>query len=72
MVELSRESAKDGFVSSTMGDGLGWMFSIEPLTTILGPRMGPDHHLLLMMIKNIFDPDYVMNPGKLIRKPEIK
>jgi hypothetical protein len=45
----------------------GWYIcGLEPLTTLYGPKIGPNFHLLLKKIKMVFDPTDTMNPGKLI------
>ena len=45
----------------------GWyLCGLEPLTTLYGPKIGPDFHLMLKKIKKIFDPTDTMNPGKLV------
>ena len=66
-VDNSRKIAKEGFVESGLKDGLGWFSFIEPLTSIYGPHIGPDFHLILRKVKEIFDPKDTMNPGKLVK-----
>ncbi len=66
-VTHARLQSKDAFISHTREDKLGWYIHMEPLTTIFGPEVGPNFHLWLKRMKNIFDPNDIMNPEKLIR-----
>ena len=65
-VKNARLQAIDAFISHTKQDKLGWFIYIEPLTSIFGPEIGPNFHLWLKKVKNIFDPNDIMNPNKLI------
>jgi hypothetical protein len=38
----------------------------QSFTSIYGPKIGPNFHLLVKKVKNIFDPGDMMNPGKLV------
>jgi len=65
-VKASREQAKEAFIDNYCTDGLGWSLFMEPMTSILGPTVGPNFHIYLQKIKLIFDPNDTMNPGRLI------
>ncbi|MCP4196220.1 MAG: FAD-binding oxidoreductase [Proteobacteria bacterium] len=65
-ISAAKDQTKDAFITHTKKDGLGWFINIEPLTTIFGPDIGPNFHLWLRRVKNIFDPRNIMNPDKLI------
>ncbi len=65
-ITLAKKQTKDAFITHTKEDKLGWYIHMEPLTTIFGPTVGPNFHLWLRKIKNIFDPNNIMNPDKLI------
>lgn len=43
-----------------------YLCGVEPFTTLYGPKIGPNFHLMLKKIKKVFDPTDTMNPGKLI------
>jgi len=62
----ARNLAKEGFIIKTPVDGLGWVCFLELITTIFGPKIGPNFNLLLKKIKKVFDPNSTMNPGKLV------
>jgi len=65
-VKSARRQTIDAFITHTKEDKLGWYIHVEPLTSIFGPEIGPNFHLWLKRVKNIFDPNDIMNPGKLI------
>ena len=65
-VDSARLQTKDAFIDHTKKDQLGWFIHMEPLTSIFGPKIGPDFHLWLKRVKKIFDPNDIMNPKKLI------
>jgi hypothetical protein len=44
-----------------------YICGFEPFTTLYGPKIGPNFHLLLKKIKKVFDPLDTMNPGKLVK-----
>jgi glycolate oxidase len=49
------------------GNETGWyVCGLEPFTTLYGPKIGPDFHLVLQKVKRAFDPTDTMNPGKLV------
>ena len=66
-VTNARLQSKEAFISHTREDKLGWYIHMEPLTTIFGPEVGPNFHLWLKRVKNIFDPNDIMNPDKLVK-----
>ncbi len=66
-VNNARLQTKDAFITHTIKDQLGWYIHMEPLTTIFGKSIGPNFNLWLKRIKNIFDPNNIMNPEKLIK-----
>ena len=65
-INNAKLQTKDAFISHTKKDKLGYFIHMEPLTSIFGPEVGPNFHLWLKRIKNIFDPNDIMNPDKLI------
>ena len=66
-VKNARLQTKDAFISHTKEDRLGWFIHMEPLTSIFGPGIGPNFHLWLRRVKEIFDPNDIMNPDKLVK-----
>jgi FAD/FMN-containing dehydrogenase len=69
-VKNSRKQAVEAFISHTREDKLGWYIHVEPVTSVFGPEIGPNFHLWLKRVKNIFDPNDIMNPEKLIKVDE--
>lgn len=66
-IKNARRQSIDAFTSHSEEDQLGWYIHMEPLTSMFGPKVGPNFHLWLRRIKNIFDPKNIMNPEKLIK-----
>jgi len=66
-VKNARLQTKEAFITHTKTDRLGWFIHMEPLTSIFGPDIGPNFHLWLRRIKEIFDPNDIMNPDKLVK-----
>ncbi|MFH1775232.1 MAG: FAD-binding oxidoreductase [Chloroflexota bacterium] len=69
-VKNARLQTIDAFIDHTREDKLGWYIHVEPITSMFGPEIGPNFHLWLKRVKNIFDPNDIMNPGKLIQVKE--
>jgi hypothetical protein len=66
-VKQARDMNIDGFIRTPKEDllDLGYYYS-EPLITIFSSMVGPNLKHWVAQIKRIFDPNYTMNPGKLI------
>ncbi len=69
-IKNARIQCKEAFITHTKKDQLGWFINMEPGTSIFGPDIGPNFHLWLRRVKNIFDPNNIMNPDKLVRTDE--
>ncbi len=65
-VKSARRQTIEAFIRHTKEDELGWYIHVEPLTSIFGPKIGPNFHLWLKRVKNLFDPNDIMNPEKLV------
>ena len=63
-IKNAKLQTKDAFIDHTIDDQLGWFIHMEPLTTIFGPKIGPNFHHWLRRVKKIFDPNDTMNPEK--------
>ena len=65
-ISNAKKGAKDAFIDHTISDQLGYFINMEPLTSIFGPKIGPDFHRWIQRMKMIFDPKDIMNPDKLV------
>jgi len=72
-VKQARNMNVDGFIRTPRQDqlDLGYYYS-EPIMSIFDDMVGPHLKSKVSLIKDIFDPRYTMNPGKLIRQDEGK
>lgn len=70
-VKAARDMNIDGFIRTAKEDllDLGYYY-MEPVLTISSQWVGPNAKHWVAQIKQIFDPKYTMNPGKLIRPEE--
>jgi len=71
-LEISTKVFMEEFIDSTRED-LGYYFggvAGEPFTSMCGPVIGPDVHLLLKRIKKAFDPNDIAAPGRLVKVKE--
>lgn len=69
-IDAAKLQTKDAFITHTKEDQIGWYIHMEPLTSIFGPKIGPNFHVWLQRVKNIFDPNNIMNPDKLVSMPK--
>lgn len=70
-VKQARDMNIDGFIRTSKEDllDLGYYY-MEPVLTISSSWVGPNAKHWVAQIKQVFDPKYTMNPGKLIRPEE--
>jgi FAD/FMN-containing dehydrogenase len=70
-VKAARDMNIDGFIRTSPKDllDLGYYY-MEPVLTMSSKWVGPNAKHWVAQIKQVFDPKYTMNPGKLVRPEE--